>query len=147
MPRLAKSMLFASPEECEQAFYEALENADLEAMADLWLQDDDVCCTHPGAARIVGYNAVRSSWASILGSGPLPIRTLARHSFESPTLAVTSLIEEILLLKGSVRQPVHVLVSNAFVKTPVGWKMVMHIGVPAPQGQTVEVKAPPGTVH
>jgi ketosteroid isomerase-like protein len=147
MPRLAKSMLFASPEECEQAFYEALENADLEAMADLWLQDDDVCCTHPGAARIVGYNAVRSSWASILGSGPLPIRTLARHSFESPTLAVTSLIEEILLLKGSVRQPVHVLVSNAFVKTPVGWKMVMHIGVPAPQGQTVEVEAPPGTVH
>jgi ketosteroid isomerase-like protein len=147
MPRLAKSMLFASPEECEQAFYEALENADLEAMADLWLQDDDVCCTHPGAARIVGYNAVRSSWASILGSGPLPIRTLARHSFESPTLAVTSLIEEILLLKGSVRQPVHVLVSNAYVKTPVGWKMVMHIGVPAPQGQTVEVEAPPGTVH
>ena len=147
MPRLAKPMLFASPEECEQAFYEALENADLEAMADLWLQDDDVCCTHPGAARIVGYNAVRSSWASILGSGPLPIRTLARHSFESPTLAVTSLIEEILLLKGSVRQPVHVLVSNAFVKTPVGWKMVMHIGVPAPQGQTVEVEAPPGTVH
>ena len=147
MPRLAKPMLFASPEECEQAFYEALENADLEAMADLWLQDDDVCCTHPGAARIVGYNAVRSSWASILGSGPLPIRTLARHSFESPTLAVTSLIEEILLLKGSVRQPVHVLVSNAFVKTPAGWKMVMHIGVPAPQGQTVEVEAPPGTVH
>jgi hypothetical protein len=147
MPRLAKPMLFASPEECEQAFYEALENADLEAMAGLWLQDDDVCCTHPGAARIVGYNAVRSSWASVLGSGPLPIRTLARHSFESPTLAVTSLIEEILLLKGSVRQPVHVLVSNAFVKTPAGWKMVMHIGVPAPQGQTVEVEAPPGTVH
>ncbi len=147
MPRLAKSMLFASPEECEQAFYEALENADLEAMADLWLQDDDVCCTHPGAARIVGYNAVRSSWASILGSGPVPIRTLARHSFESPTLAVTSLIEEILLLKGSVRQPVHMLVSNAFVKTPAGWKMVMHIGVPAPQGQTVELEAPPGTVH
>jgi len=147
MQRLAKPMLFASPEECEQAFYEALENADVEAMADLWLQDDDVCCTHPGAARLVGYSAVRSSWASILESGPVPIRTLARQSFESPTLVVTNLVEELVLLQGAVRQLVHVIASNAFVKTPAGWKMVMHVGAPAPQGQVVDVEAPPGTVH
>jgi len=140
-------MLFASAEECEQAFYDAWENADLEAMADLWLQDDDVSCTHPGAARLVGYSAVRSSWASILESGPLPIRTLARQSFESPTLTVTSLVEEIALLQGAVRQLVHVIASNAFVKTPAGWKMVMHVGAPAPQGQALEVETPTGTVH
>ncbi|HYB51306.1 MAG TPA: nuclear transport factor 2 family protein [Burkholderiaceae bacterium] len=147
MPRLAKPMLFASAEECEQAFYDALENADVEAMAELWLQDDDVCCTHPGAARLVGYNAVRSSWASILESGPLPIRTLARQSYESATLAVTNLVEELVLLQGTARQLVHVIASNAFVKTPAGWKMVMHVGAPAPQGQAVEVEVPSGTVH
>ena len=140
-------MLFASPEECEQAFYEALENADVEAMADLWLQDDDVCCTHPGAARIIGYAAVRASWAAILGSGALPIRTLARRSFESPTLAVSSLIEELVVLQGSARRLVHVLASNAYVKTPAGWKMVLHSGSPAPEGQVMEAASPPGTVH
>ena len=140
-------MLFASPEECEQAFYEALENADADAMADLWLQDDDVTCTHPGAPRLVGYNAVRASWAAILGSGPLPIRTLSRRTYESPTLATTSLVEEIAVQKGATRQLVHVIASNAFLKTPSGWKMVMHMGVAAPQGQAVEPEAPTGTVH
>jgi ketosteroid isomerase-like protein len=147
MPRLAKPMLFASPEECENAFYEALENADADAMADLWLQDDEVCCTHPGAPRIVGYQGVRSSWASILGAGPVPVRAVARHSFESPTLAVTNLIEEIAVAQGEQRQLVHVLASNAFVKTPSGWKMIMHLGVAAPEGQPVDAGPPPGTVH
>ena len=147
MSRLTKPVLFASPEECEQAFYDALEGADAEAMADLWMQDDDVCCTHPGAPRLVGYHSVRASWAAILGAGPLPIRTLGRRSFESPTLAVTHLVEEVVVQQGAARQLVHVIASNAFAKTPSGWKMVMHIGVAAPQGQAVESEGPPGTVH
>jgi hypothetical protein len=124
-----------------------MEHGDGESMSDLWLQDDDVCCTHPGAARIVGYNAVRSSWAAMLASGGVQIRTLARRSFESPTLAVSNLIEEIVAQQGSTTQVVHVLASNAFVKTPGGWKMVMHMGVPAPHGQAIDVEAPAGTVH
>ena len=140
-------MLFASPEECERAFYEALEHADVESMCDLWLQDDDVCCTHPGAPRIVGYNAVRSSWVAILSSGGMQIHTLARRGFESPTLAVSNLIEEVAVQRGANPKIMHVLASNAFVKTPAGWKMVMHVGVAAPQGQAVEVEAPAGTVH
>jgi hypothetical protein len=147
MSRLVKPMMFASHEECERAFYEALEHGDVEAMSDLWLQDDDVCCTHPGAPRLVGFNAVRSSWAAILGGGGMQIQTLARRSFESPTLAVSNLVEEILVHEGDRPRLVHVLASNAYVKTPAGWKMVMHVGVPAPQGQAVDVEAPAGTVH
>ena len=90
MPRLSKPLLFASPEECERAFYEALENADIDAMADLWLQDDDVSCVHPGATRAVGHSAVRASWASLLAAGPIAVRTMARHAFDSPTLAVAA---------------------------------------------------------
>ena len=147
MSRLVKPMLFASPEECERAFYEAMEHADAEAMGDLWLQDDDVCCVHPGAPRIVGYQAVRASWATILAGGGMQIHTLARRAFESATLAVSNLIEEIVVQQGGGPQVVHVLASNAFVKTPAGWKMVMHMGVAAPQGQAVEVESPGGTVH
>jgi len=140
-------MLFASPEECEQAFYEALAVGDIEAMAELWLRDDDVCCVHPGSGRAVGYNAVRASWAAILSAGSLRIRTLARHGFESLTLAASSLIEEIEVSRGSTRQLVHVLAANTFVKTPAGWKMAMHLGTPAPQGQAVEAEGLPGTFH
>jgi ketosteroid isomerase-like protein len=147
MSSLTKPLLFASPEECERAFYEALESGDAEAMADLWLQDDDVCCVHPGAARTVGYVAVRSSWAAVLAAGAFPVRTMARRSFESSTLAVSNLIEQIAITHGSTRQLVNVLASNAYVKTPAGWKMVMHVGVPAPEGQVMEGEVPQGTVH
>src|SRR5918993_146687 len=46
--RVAKPVLLSSPEECEQAFYEALEAGDSEAVVDLWLEDDDLVCIHPG---------------------------------------------------------------------------------------------------
>jgi ketosteroid isomerase-like protein len=147
MPRIPRAVLFASPEECEQAFYEALDGADIDALSELWLQDDDVACIHPGSARIVGYAAVRASWAAILATGPLRVRILARRAHESPTLAVSTLIEELVIAHPGGRRVVHVLATNAFTKTPAGWKMVLHHGAAAPQGQMPDVDAPLATVH
>jgi ketosteroid isomerase-like protein len=147
MQRLTKPLLFASPEECEQAFYEALESADIEAVAETWLDDDDVVCVHPGGARLVGYSAVRSSLAALLANGPLQIRTVSRKCFESPTVAVTNVIEEVVVVQSGARQLVHVIATNAFAKTPAGWKMVLHHAAPAPQGRAAEIEAPHGPVH
>jgi ketosteroid isomerase-like protein len=147
MTRLTKPMLYASPEECEQAFYEALESADIEAMGDTWLDDDDVCCVHPGGARLVGYAAVRSSLVTLLSAGPVQIRTVSRKCFESPTVAVTNVIEEVVVTQSGTRQLVHVIATNAFAKTPSGWKMVLHHAAAAPQGQAADVETPHGPVH
>jgi ketosteroid isomerase-like protein len=134
MQRLTKPLLFASPEECEQAFYEALESADIEAVAETWLDDDDVVCVHPGGARLVGYSAVQ-------------IRTVSRKCFESPTVAVTNVIEEVVVVQSGSRQLVHVIATNAFAKTPSGWKMVLHHAAPAPQGRAADIETPHGPVH
>jgi ketosteroid isomerase-like protein len=147
MSRLTKPLLFASPEECEQAFYDAMESADVDAVGDVWLDDDDVCCIHPGGARLAGSAAVRSSFSSLLSNGPVQIRTVSRKCFESPTLAVTNVIEEVIVVQGKSRQVVHVIATNAFVKTPSGWKMVLHHAAPAPQGRAAEVETPTGPVH
>ena len=147
MSRLTKPLLFASPEECEQAFYEALEAADVDAVIDAWLDDDDVCCVHPGGTRLVGYAAVRSSLAALLASGPVQIRTVSRKCFESSTLAVTNVIEEVVVVQSGSRQLVHVIATNAFAKTPSGWKMVLHHAAPAPQGRAADVETPHGPVH
>ena len=147
MSRLTKPLLYASPEECEQAFYEGLESADVEGLGDIWLDDDDVCCVHPGGARLVGYAAVRSSFAALLSSGPVQIRTVSRKCFESPTVAVTNVIEEVVVSQSGARQLVHVIATNAFVKTPSGWKMVLHHAAAAPQGRAADVETPHGPVH
>jgi len=148
MTRLSKPLLFASPEECEQAFYDALETGDVDTVSDVWLDDDDVCCVHPGGPRLVGYAAVRSSLATLLAGGALQIRTISRKCFESSTVAVTSVIEEVVVAQGGGRQVVHVIATNAFTRTPAGWKMVLHHAAPAPQGRAADVsETPHGPVH
>ncbi|HEX4585971.1 MAG TPA: nuclear transport factor 2 family protein [Burkholderiaceae bacterium] len=142
-----RPLLFASPEECEQAFYEAMESADIEAISDAWLDDEDVVCVHPGGARLIGYSAVRASLVALLSSGPVQIRTVSRKCFESPTVAVTNVIEEVVVVQSGGRQLVHVIATNAFAKTPSGWKMVLHHAAPAPQGRAADVEAPHGPVH
>ena len=147
MSRLTKPLLFASPEECEQAFYEALAAGDAEAVVDLWLDDEEVCCVHPGGGRLVGHHAVKASWTATLAGGALPIRALSRRCFESAGVTVSHVIEEIVVTRGRQREVVQVLATNAFVKTPAGWKMVLHHAAPAPQGQAQDVEGVHGTVH
>jgi ketosteroid isomerase-like protein len=52
------------------AFYEALEQADLDALTALWVDGDEAVCVHPGLPPIHGAKAVMRSWAAILASTP-----------------------------------------------------------------------------
>ncbi|HZA94876.1 MAG TPA: nuclear transport factor 2 family protein [Burkholderiaceae bacterium] len=132
--RVAKPVLLSSPEECEQAFYEALEAGDSEAVVDLWLEDDDVVCIHPGGPRLTGFAAVRSSWTSILANGPLHARCTLAKSLETPTVALHNVVEEVVVGSGAKQEVVRVLATNVYVKTPAGWKMVLHHASSAPGG-------------
>jgi ketosteroid isomerase-like protein len=145
--RLGKPLMFASAEECERSFYEALEAADAEAMADLWLDDDDVCCIHPNGPRLLGHAAVRASFNAILGNGAMQLRVAARKSLDTPTVVTSNVIEEFTVSRGADRSVVHVIATNVFVKTNAGWKMVLHHASPAPGGQAPDVEAPHGPLH
>lgn len=147
MSRLSKPLLFASSDECEQAFYEALENADGDAAVDLWLDDADICCVHPNGPRLIGYSAVAGSWRAILGNGPLRIRAASKKTLETPMFALHNVVEEVLVQQGRTQKIVHVIATNAYVKTPAGWKMVLHHASPAPEGQATEVESPNGPLH
>ena len=52
-----KKTNFPTPQDAEAAFYDALENADLEAMMEVWSEDEEVSCVHPGGRRIAGRRA------------------------------------------------------------------------------------------
>lgn len=147
MSRLTKPLLFASPEECEHAFYEALEAADIEAVVDLWLEDDDVVCIHPNGPRLLGFAAVRASWAAILANGPLNVRGTLRKSLDTPTVAVHNVIEEVMVGSGTAQQVVSVLATNVYVKTSAGWKMVLHHGSQANGGEVVSTAEPHALLH
>jgi len=57
-------------------------------------------------------------------------------------------VEEIIVTQGREQQVAHVIATNAYVKTPAGWKMVLHHASPAPGGQAADVSVEPhGTLH
>jgi ketosteroid isomerase-like protein len=146
-PHLGKPLMFASAEECERSFYEAMDAADIEAMADLWLDDDDVCCIHPNGPRLIGYAAVKASWHAILSNGPVHLRVANRKSLDTPTVVTSNVVEETTVVRGRDQQVVHMIATNVMVKTNAGWKMVLHHASPAPGGRVVDVEAPQGPLH
>ena len=44
--------MFATPEEAEHAFYEALEQGDTVRLMQVWADDEEVVCIHPGGCLL-----------------------------------------------------------------------------------------------
>ena len=118
--------LFASPEDAETAFYDAIERADIEAMMAIWADDDEVICIHPTGQRLTGLAAVRESWRHLFESGQrLHIRVSHALSWNSALMAVHNVLETLYL--GDDPTP-HgpVLATNIFVRGANGWRLVAH---------------------
>lgn len=54
------------------AFYEAFSTGDIEDLAGLWADDDNISCIHPGWPAIIGRTAVISSWRDLFDSPGRP---------------------------------------------------------------------------
>ncbi|HEX5485614.1 MAG TPA: nuclear transport factor 2 family protein [Limnobacter sp.] len=130
MPR--NRVIHSSPQDIEQAFYEALESADLEALMDLWADDEQVVCIHPGGPRVEGYHDVRESWKEILSAGALQIRIVPLHRVEGVVMSVHNIIEQVVMSGGRGEpQIIQVNATNVYRKGPNGWRMVLHHASPA----------------
>src|SRR5260370_37287731 len=67
---LVKKSTFPTPQDAENAFYEALEAGELEAMMEVRAEDEEIVCVHPGGGRLAGYDQVGESWAQVFASRP-----------------------------------------------------------------------------
>nr|BFE84640.1 hypothetical protein GCM10020093_072410 [Planobispora longispora] len=63
----------AAVETVNQAFYTAIENADLDRMTEIWAEESgggQVSCVHPGWPIVSGRAEVLRSWALIMANTP-----------------------------------------------------------------------------
>lgn len=130
--------LFTSHEAVEQAFYDALERADLDALMACWSEDDDIVCVHPSGPRMVGVEAVRRAFSQMLENGPVHIRPLALHVQVGMMFAVHSLVEQVMVRTQRGEGTLSLFATNVYVKTPNGWRMSMHHASPIPDESVVE---------
>ncbi|MQM16218.1 hypothetical protein Taro_049173 [Colocasia esculenta] len=49
-------------------FYNAFRNGNLVAMRSIWAKGENICCVHPGAGAISGYDLVMDSWEVVCGA-------------------------------------------------------------------------------
>jgi ketosteroid isomerase-like protein len=123
MPKINK--VLQSPEDTEAAFYDAIGRADIEAVMSLWADDEDIVCIHPGAPRLVGHSAIRSSWEQIFEQGAVHIRPVQLHVTQNMMTSVHNIIEEVHRTNSKQRD-IHILATNVYMKTPLGWRIVSH---------------------
>ncbi|HJV83969.1 MAG TPA: nuclear transport factor 2 family protein [Noviherbaspirillum sp.] len=123
MPKINK--LLESAEETEAAFYDAISRADIEAVMSLWADDEEVVCIHPGSPRLIGHAAIRSSWESIFEQGGVQIQPVQLHVTQNVMTSVHNIIEEVHRTT-TRQQDIHILATNVYMKTPVGWRLVSH---------------------
>ncbi len=151
MPAQMKQALFASPQDAESAFYEALTKSDLDSMMAVWADDDDIYCVHPNGARLSGVEQVRESWRQIFASGQtLRFQLREQQHVQGMMLSVHSVYEHITVA-GEPRPRGPVIATNVYLRTERGWRMVAHHASPAPATVSAEPEprraATPKTLH
>jgi uncharacterized protein (TIGR02246 family) len=139
--------IFATPEDVEAAFYEALERADLEAMMNVWAEDEEVVCVHPGGPRLAGFDEIRDSWRDIFAGGPsLSFQLSGQQYLRTGHIAIHSLHENVVVTGQS--QPVSPIVAtNVYLETERGWRMLVHHASPAIREVTRVDDAMPPVFH
>jgi len=137
-----KKTLFATPQDAEAAFYDALVRRDLEAMMEVWSDDDEVYCVHPGGSRISGVERIRDSWRQIFSSGQqLRFSLRDQQLIHTMMLAVHSVYEHVSVAgQPRTRQPM--IATNIYQRTGHGWRMVGHHAAPAPAPVSSDVEEP-----
>jgi hypothetical protein len=73
-----------------------------------------------------------------------------RDTFFRISAGLEQLIEEVVVGSGPKQEVVRVLATNVYVKTPAGWKMVLHHASSAPGGAVTagsEARESHGVLH
>lgn len=135
---------FASAQDAEDAFYDAFEAHDLEAMTAVWEAGDAVVCALPMAPLLQGAEEVRGAWEKLFQHDQRP-EIMVHHVqwLEDGDLAL-HLVHEQISVPGMPQAMPPILASNVYRRGDAGWRMVMHQASPPPPPQGQFGLQPPG---
>ena len=138
----------ASPDDIEQQFYEALQRGDLERLMAAWSDDEEISCVHPGGPRMVGAGAIRASFEAIFANGAIDVQPDKVRRLHTHSSAVHHVVERVRVPGGAEgTQIAYAIVTNVYLKTEQGWRMVLHHASPGLARELQEIAEAPSTLH
>jgi uncharacterized protein (TIGR02246 family) len=132
-PRLERDLDAVT--EVNADFYAAFERGDLDAMTEIWLDDPDTLCIHPGAEPLRGASAITRSWALIMANVPYIqfFLTDVRVNVHDDVASVTC-TENVLTADDSTAEGTfnggRAVATNVFVRKGDGWRLWIHHASP-----------------
>jgi len=127
-----KKSQFPTAHDAEAACYEALERADLEAMMEVWAEDEEIACVHPGGARLSGTDAIRESFRQLFAAGTrMRVRLSNQTQLNAMMVSIHS-VHENIVVAGETKARGVIVATNVYQRSAAGWRMVLHHASPAP---------------
>ena len=125
----------AEVEKVNGEFYAAFERGDLDAMTEIWLDDPNTLCIHPGAEPLRGAASITRSWALIMANVPYIqfFLTDVQVTVHEDVASVTC-TENVLTATEQTAQDsftgAKAVATNVFVRTEDTWRLWIHHASP-----------------
>ena len=146
-PKARTAVLMASPEDAETQFYEALRDGDLDRLMEVWADDDEIVCVHPGGTRLVGHPGIRAAFEAIFANGHIAVHPEHVQRVHSMDSAVHSVLERLEVVTAEGPRTGWIVATNVYHKTAQGWRMVAHHASPGSADEPPEAAEAPSVLH
>jgi ketosteroid isomerase-like protein len=138
---------FSSPEAAEAAFYTAFESRSLDAMMQVWADDEHIACIHPLAAPLNGRGAVAAGWRSIFeAASQFRVQVELAHEIREAD-HVLRIVREYLTIGHETEPRSPILATNLYRREADGWRMVLHHASPLRAGAEPHARTAHPVLH
>lgn len=145
--KLQAAHLDGDADDVEAAFYDALQNGDIDKLMACWADEDEIVCIHPGGPRVVGASAIRATFEAMFTNGSIRAWPERVRKTASITSSVHSLLEKVEVLTPQGPRHAWVIATNIYHRTAQGWRMVAHHASPGTASEIQEVSDAPSVLH
>lgn len=124
---------YSSPQDTEDAFYDALEDGDIGRLLSVWADSDDISCLLPMSPLVRGRSDVEGMFARLFARGhgiALSIEHLGW--IQTDDIAIHQVVETVQDPAPGNQPPVSVYGTNIYRKDASGWRLIVHQNAPTP---------------
>lgn len=137
---------YATPEDVEQAFYEAIAKGDADLLILLWAEDEETVCVHPTGIRLLGQVPIRESWRGIFANARLHVQPEAVAHWQGAVMAIHHLTEVLYIGDDpNPHGPLHV--THVYTRGAHGWRLVSRHASAADDNPLTAADTLPHTLH
>lgn len=124
---------YTTPQDAEDAYYDALEDGDLGRLLAVWADTDDICCLLPMYPLIQGRKEVEKVYAHLFSHGQGVALSISHLGWiHAGDVAIHQVEETIQHPPPGQTPPPPFYATNIYLKGDDGWRLLAHQNAPTP---------------